>query len=184
MMDLQITGTNIELPLAVQRYVERKLKKLDKHLPGIIETRIEVSEEKTRSPQQHYLIKATINSSIGGATFHGEERGVDLYKAIDKIASVMTRQLENHKGKLYHKGRGSSSARVELNEIVEQTKSDRRVVKTKRFTVKPMSLEEAKEQMELLKHNFYLFFDSDTEEVKLLYLRNDGNYGLIEPEFS
>ena len=182
-MDLQITGTNIELPVAVQHYIERKLKKIDKHLPGIIETKIEVSEEKTRSPQQRYLVKAAIYSSIGGATFHGEERGEDLYRAIDKIASVMTRQLENHKGKLYHKGRSSSSTRVDLNKVVEQTEPNKRVVKTKSFPVKPMSLEEATEQMELLKHSFYLFFDSDSEKVKLLYLRNDGNYGLIEPEF-
>ena len=182
-MDLQITGSNIELPAVVQRYIERKLKKLDKHLPGIMETKIEVSEEKTRSPQQHYLVRVTINSSIGGATFHGEERGEDLFRAIDKIASVITRQLENHKGKLYDKGRSSSTARVELSKVIERTEPSRRVVKTKRFAVKPMSLEEATEQMELLEHNFFLFFDSDTEEVKLLYRRNDGNYGLIEPEF-
>ena len=182
-MDVQITGTNIELPITIQRYVERKIKKLDKHLPGIIETKIEVSEEKTRSPKQHYLVKATLNSSIGGATFHGEERGEDLYKAIDKVASIMTRQLENHKGKLYHKGRGGSSLRIELSKVAQQSRPDRRVVKTKRFAVKPMSLEEATEQMELLEHDFFLYFDSDTEKVKLLYLRNDGNYGLIEPEF-
>ena len=181
-MELQIAGTNMELTPVVQRYIERKLGKLSKHLPGIIESKIEISEEKTRSPQQRYLVRVTVNSGVGGAVFHGEERGEDLFKAIDRVASVMTRQLENHKGKLYEKGRGSSLTRAEFNGKIEPVESDRKVVKTKRFTIKPMSVEEAIEQMELLGHSFFLFFDADAGEVRLLYRRNDGNYGLIEPE--
>jgi putative sigma-54 modulation protein len=165
----------------VQRYVERKLGKLNRHLPGIIESRVEISEEETRSPQQRYLVKVTVNSGVGGAVFHGEERGEDLFKAVDKVASIMIRQLERHKGKLYGKGRGSSLARGGFGEAT-RPKSERKVVKTKRFIVEPMSVEEATEQMELLGHSFFLFFDADVEEVRLLYRRNDGNYGLIEPE--
>ena len=182
-MELQIAGTNMELTSAVRRYVERKLGKLDKHLNSAIESRVEISEEKTKSPQQRYMVRVTVNSGVGGAVFHGEERGEDLFKAIDKVASVMIRQLEAHKGKLYEKGRGSSLARGDFNEKAEPVEPVRKVVKTKRFAVKPMSLEEATEQMELLGHNFFLFFDADADEVKLLYLRNDGNYGLIEPAF-
>ncbi len=104
-MDLQITGTNMELTPAVRRYIERKLSKLNRHLPNIIECKVEISEEKTKSPQQRYLAKATASS--GGATFHGEERGADLLRAIDKLAAIMTRQLEHHKGKLYKKERDS-----------------------------------------------------------------------------
>ena len=181
-MELQIAGTNLELTPAVHRYVERKLGKLNRHLPSIIESKVEISEEKTRSPQQHYLVRVTVNSGVGGIVFHGEERGEDLFKAVDKVAAIMTRQLESHKGKLYEKGRGSSFARGEFNEATEPVEPVRRVVKTKRFAVKPMSLEEAVEQMELLEHSFFLFFDADAEEVKLLYRRHDGNYGLIEPE--
>ena len=94
----------------------------------------------------------------------------------------MTRQLENHKGKLYEKGRGNSLARGEFNQEVETAEPDRKVVKVKRFIVKPMSVIEATDQMELLSHDFFLFFDADVEEMKLLYRRKDGNYGLIEPE--
>lgn len=181
-MELQIAGTNMELTPAVHRYVERKLGKLNRHLPTIIESRVEISEEKTKSPQQHYLVRVTVNSGVGGATFHGEERGEDLFKAVDRVAAIMTRQLERHKGKLYNKGRGSSLARGEFNEAIEPAKPVRKVVKTKRFTVAPMSVDEAIEQMELLGHSFFLFFDADAGEVRLLYRRNDGNYGLIEPE--
>ena len=179
-MELQITGINMDITPAVRRYTERKLGKLDRHLPNIIEVKVEVSEEKTRSPQQHYLLRVTVDGK--GAVFHGEERGEDLFRAIDKIAATMARQLEHHKGKLYEKGRGKSVARGEFSEAVEPAESERKVVKVKRFPIKPMVVAEAIEQMELLGHDFFLFFDADTEGLKLLYRRKDENYGLIEPE--
>jgi putative sigma-54 modulation protein len=181
-MELQIAGTNMELTPTVQRYVKRKLGKLNRHLPGIIESKIEISEEKTKSPQQHYLVRATVNAGVGGVVFHGEERGEDLFKAVDRVAAIMIRQLERHKGKLYNKGRGSSLTRSDFNEIARWADTAPKIVKTKRFSVEPMSVDEAIEQMELLKHSFFLFFDANAGEVRLLYRRNDGNYGLIEPE--
>ena len=179
-MELLITGINMQITPAVRRYVERKLGKLGRHLPNIIESKVEISEEKTRSPQQHYLVRATVDGN--GAVFHGEERGEDLFKAIDKVAAIMTRQLEHHKGKLHEKGRGNSLARGEFSEEGEAVEPDRKVVKIKRFTIKPMSVDEAIEQMKLLGHDFFLYFDADVEELKLLYRRKDGDYGLIEPE--
>lgn len=181
-MELQIDGTNMELTPAAHRYVERKLGKLSRHLPTIIECKVEISEEKTKSPQQHYLVRATVTSGVGGAVFHGEGRGEDLFKAVDKVAAIMTRQLERHKGKLYNKGRGSSLARGEFNETAGQAGFGSKIIKTKRFTVDAMSADEAIEQMERLGHSFFLFLDADAEVIKLLYRRNDGNYGLIEPE--
>jgi putative sigma-54 modulation protein len=181
-MELQIAGTNIEITPATQRYVERKLGKLNKHLPDIIDIKVEISEEKTKSPQQHYLVRAKVNSGVGGAVFHGEERAEDLFRAIDKVAVIMTRQLERRKGKLYDKGRGNPRARGKYNQP-EVAEIGRRVVKTKRFVIEPMSSEEAIEQMERLGHSFFLFLDADADEVRLLYRRNDGNYGIIEPEF-
>lgn len=183
-MELQIAGTNIELTPTIQRYVERKISKLNKHLPGIIESKVEISQEKTKSPQQHYLVRVTVNSGVGGAVFHGEDRGEDLFKAVDRVASIMIRQLERHKGKLYEKGRGNSLARGDFDEIAKQIQPVGKVVKTKRFLIEPMSVNEAAEQMEILGHSFFLFFDANAGEVRLLYRRNDGNYGLIEPEMA
>ena len=94
----------------------------------------------------------------------------------------MTRQMEHRKGKLYEKGRGDSLARGEFSEESEVTRTPE-VVKVKRFAIKPMSVMEATEQMELLDHDFFLFSNAETEELNLVYRRNDGNYGLIEPEF-
>ena len=179
-MKLQITGQNIEISLPVRRYVERKLDKLSRHLPSITETKIEIAEEKTKSPEQRYLVRVTIASS--NTLLHGEERGQNLFTAIDKVAEIMNRQIEHHKGKLYEKGRGNSMARGKLSKEDEPVLPSRRVVKVKRFAVKPMSVAEAAEQMEALEHDFFLFFNAETEEINLLYQRRDGNYGLIEPE--
>lgn len=181
-MELQITGANTEITPATHRYIKRKLNKLNKHLPGIIEIKVEVSQEKTKSPQQRYLVRATVDSGIGKSFFHGEERAEDLFKAIDRVAAVLTRQLEKRKGKLYQRGRGSPLARGRYNQT-EPAKTGRRVVKTKRFIIEPMSVEEAIAQMEKLGHSFFLFFDADVEELRLLYQRKDGNYGIIEPEY-
>jgi len=180
-MELQIAGTNIEITPEAQQYVERKLDKLNKHLPDIIDTKVEISEEQTKSPQERYLVRVTVNSGVGGAVFHGEERAEDLFKAVDKVVAVVSRQLEKRKGKLYDKGRGNPLARGKFNQA-EQPGTERKVVKTKHFVIEPMSLEEAIERMERLGHSFFLFFDADAGEVRLLYRRNDGNYGLIEPE--
>jgi putative sigma-54 modulation protein len=158
------------------------LGKLDKHFPSIIDTRVEISEEKTKSPQQHFLVRVTVNSGIGGASFHGEERGEDLHQAVDKVTAIVTRQLERQKGKLYDKGRGNPLARGKFNQ--PEQRNERRVIRTKRFIIEPMMLEDAIENMERLGHNFFLFLDADVEELRLLYRRNDGNYGIIEAELS
>jgi putative sigma-54 modulation protein len=181
-MELQIAATNMELAPAGHSYVERKLGKLDRHLPGIIESRVEVSEEKTKLPQQRYLVRVTVTSGADGAVFHGEGRGEDLFKAVDKVATIMIRQLEDHKGKHYVKGRGNSPAKGKFDKTAGRAGLVPKVVKTKRFVLEAMSIDEAIEQMEHLGHNFFLFLEAETTETKLLYRRNDGNYGLIEPE--
>jgi putative sigma-54 modulation protein len=181
-MELQITGTNLEIAPETNRYIERKLNKLQKHLPDIIDIKVEISEEKTKSPQAHYLVRATVNSGAGRAVFHGEARAEDLFKAIDKVAVVLTRQLEKRKGKLYSRGRGNPLARGKFQQP-EPTVTVRQVVKTKHFIIEPISQKEAIAQMEHLGHSFFLYLDADASEVRLLYQRKDGNYGIIEPEF-
>ncbi len=179
-MELRITGKNIELSEEVTRYIERKLGKVSLRLPNVIESKVEIFEEKTRSPQQRFVVQATVNSN--GTLLRGEERGEDLFKAVDKVAVVMRQQAMRYKEKLIDRGRGSSLAKGEPDEEIEPPSSLRKVVKVKRFLVKPMYLDEAIDQMELLSHDFFLFFNADSEKLNLLYQRKDGNYGLIEPE--
>jgi putative sigma-54 modulation protein len=179
-MALQITGTNMELTPAAQQYTQRKLDKLFRHLPNITDCRAEISEEKTKSPQQRFLVRVTVSSGAGSARLHAEERGEDLFKAVDRATAVMTRQLERHKGKLYDKGRGSSLARADLPETAEEEAAGRKV-RTERLTISGMSVDEAIERMDDLGNSFFLFADADSEEIRLLFRRHDGGYGVIEP---
>ena len=122
----------------------------------------------------------TVDSS--GTLLRSEERGGDLFTAIDKVAEIMDRQIKRYKGKLYDKGRGGSLVRSEFGGEAEVAPPLSKVVKVKRFAVKPMSLAEAIDQMELLGHDFFLFFNAESERLNLLYRRKNGNYGLIEPQ--
>lgn len=179
-MEIQITSQNIELSTVVHRHIERKLGKLNRHLPDITMSKVEIAEEKTKSPQQRFVVQMTIDSR--GTLLRGEERGEDLLTAIDRVAETMNRQIERYKGKRYDKGKGGSLARGEFVLEEEAESPPPKVVKVKRFVVKPMSVTEAIDQMELLGHDFFLFFDTEDERLKVLYRRKDGNYGLIEPE--
>jgi len=179
-MELQITGKNMKLVPEVRQRIERKLAKLSRHLPNIIESKVEVTEEKTRSPQQRFVIQITIDSS--GTLLRVEERGESLFNALDKAVAIMDRQIAHYKGKLYDKGRGSSLARGEFSAEIAAASTEERVTKVKQLVVKPMSLSEAIDQMELLGHDFFLFLNDSTDELNLLYRRRNNGYGLLEPQ--
>ncbi len=180
-MELHIAGTNMEITPETQRYVERKLGKLNRHKPDIIDVKAEISREGTKSPQAQFLLRVTVQSASGGALLHAEERAESVFAAVDKAVAILTRQLERRKGKLYAKGRGNPLARGKYSHP-EPPGVESKVVKRKRFAIEPMTLAEAIEQMESLGHSFFLFADEETGETRLLYRRNDGNYGLIEAE--
>jgi putative sigma-54 modulation protein len=180
-MDFKITGTNLNIPAKAQRYIEAKYSKLNKHLPDIIDIKVEISEEGTKSPSQRYVVKAAVNSGVGRTVFHGEERAEDLLIAADRTLDVLTRQLEKHKGKLYQRGRRNPFARGKMP-LEAPPQDTRRIVKTKSFIIEPMTREDAIEQMERLGHNFFLFTEEKSVELELLYRRKDGNYGIIRPQ--
>ena len=180
-MALQIAGTNMEIAPETQRYVKRKLAKLDRHKPGIIDVKVEISRESTKSPQAQYLVRVTVESG-GSNTLHGEERAESVFAGVDRVVDVLTRQLERRKGKLYDKKRSNPRARGKFVEPAPAPAA-KKVVKRKRFAVEPMTLEDAIEEMETLGHDFFLFTDAVSDEARLLYRRKDGDYGLIEPEF-
>jgi putative sigma-54 modulation protein len=177
-MELQITGKNMELSPEVRRYIESKLGKLSRHLPEIGESRVEIVEEKTKSPEQHFVVQITVNSN--GTLLRGEERGSDLLTAINKVAAVIDRQIEHFKGKRARRRKGA--ARETRNQPEQKLPPPTQVVKVKRFVIQPMSVTEAIDRMELLDHAFFLFLNEDTEELNLIYRRRDNNYGLIESE--
>jgi putative sigma-54 modulation protein len=175
-MELLIKGKNVEITTAVEDYIQQRFSKLEHHLANITSVRVELSEEKTRSLESRYVAQVTIDRH--DTLLRGEERAGDLFAAIDGVVSVITRQIERYKGKLYGRKRPSPLR----GEIAIEEEEPRKIVKIKRFPVKPMSVDEAVDQMELLGHDFFLFFNPDAAQFNLLYRRKDGNYGLIQPE--
>lgn len=183
---LTITGTNIDLSPEMRAHIERKLGKVSRMLStNIMEFSVVLREEKTKDPQHRLVAQLTIDSS--GTKLRAEERGDNLMNVVDKLEQTIMRRIEHYKGKLYDKGRGKPSAlRTGFQEPIapaEEVEPMPQIVRVKRFAVKPMPAEEAVEQMELLGHDFFIFVNQETAQVNLVYKRNDGNYGLIEPEY-
>jgi len=188
-MELIIKGKNLEVEEAAQEYIRSKINKLERHLPDIGEVKVELSQEMTKAVESRYVVQVTINSH--GALLRGEERASNITAAVDNVVDVLNRQIERFKGKLYRSKRRrtpppTKQLAADLAEPEEEaTVEERREIgKVKRFPVKPMSPEEAVEQMELLSHNFFIFFNAENERFSVLYRRGDGNYGLIEPELA
>ena len=179
-MEMQVTGKHLELSQEILSYVERRFDKLNRHLPNILESKVEIIREMTKSPQHRYVVQVTLNSR--GTLLRGEVRAADLFEAIDNAAKVMDRQIERYKGRLNDKSRGLPH--IQPSQEVVVTPPAGKLVKSKKFAVKPMSVDEALEQMELLGHDFFLFFDPTKGQINLLYRRKDGDYGLIEPELA
>jgi putative sigma-54 modulation protein len=176
-MDLKITGKNVELTPKLNQYIKKKLEKLNLHLSKIVEAKIEITEEKTRSTGQRFIAQITVNSS--GTLLRAEERGRDLFTVIDKVAAIMERQIERFKGKHYVKKGGTSPRKTGAEAVVEP---EHKLVKFKQFEVKMMPADEAIIQMELLSHDFFLFLNNETGRLNLLYRRKDKDYGLIDPK--
>jgi putative sigma-54 modulation protein len=180
-MKLQVIAkNNVEVSETIQAYVEEKVGKLGRYLPTLDEGKVEISREGTKLPEQRFTVQVTLDSR--GVLIRAQEKSKDMRTAIDKVVNVLSKRIERYKGKLYDKNRGISFARQGAAIEEEEIEAPKRVVKTKHFLVKPMPIDEAISQMELLGHDFFLFLDADTERLNLLYRRDDGNYGLIEPE--
>ena len=186
-MELIIKGKNIDVEQTAQEYIENKLGKLERHLPDLEEVKVELTEEMTKAVENRYVVQVTINTH--GTLLRGEERASNIPAAVDRVVDVLSRQIERFKGKLYRSKRRKAPKNQITAELIEPEEEiteeeERRIVKVKRFPVKPMSPEEAVDQMELLSHDFFIFFDAENEHFSVLYKRGDGDYGLIEPELA
>jgi putative sigma-54 modulation protein len=177
-MELQIATKNVKMTPTLRQYVQRKIGKLTRHLPSILESKVEITAEGTKSKQQRFLVRVTVNPK--GTTLHGEERAEDVFSAIDRAADVMTRQIEHFKGKRYEKGRGTSIARGTTAQATPDEAPPG--VEIERPILKPMSVSDATDQLEVSGQVFFLFLNPETKEVNLVYKRKNGDYIVIEPE--
>ncbi len=179
-MKLIISGKNIQVSERLKDYAEKKIGKLEKYLPSLTEAHVEFALEKTKNVAQSQVVQVTLRSN--GTLLRGEERAADFNAAVDTVAEKLERQIERYKGKHY-RGRGQAEREAPPIEPSDEAEfQGPRVVRVKRFRTPPMTEEEAIEQMELLGHTFFIFQNRERATLNVLYRRNDGTYGLIEPE--
>ena len=175
-MRITITGRNIELTDGIKEAVNDKLSKLEKYFKPDTDVFVTLSVEKERQK-----IEVTIPTK--GHVIRSEQVSNDMYVSIDLVEEVIERQMKKYKNKIIDAKQAGSPFTDDYLEKEYDEESDIKIVRTKRFGIKPMDPEEACVQMELLGHNFYVFNNSETDEVNVVYKRKGGTYGLIEPEF-
>jgi len=182
-MQLNIKGKNFEVTDRLRKYVDQKVGKLDRYLPGIIEAWVELSVEDTKAAQDRQVAQVTLRTDR--VILRAEEHSDDMFTAIDTVLEKVNRQIDRYKGKRKSRRRGTDVA-VEPGvleaEAVEAEEEPASIVRVKRFPITPMHPEEAIEQMELLGHDFFVFYNAEIGQVNVLYRRKDGNYGLLQPE--
>ena len=171
-MQLSVKGRNLEITDALRQYAEEKLGRLRKYFEPIVTAGVVLSVEKHR-----HIAEVTLR--VRELTIRAEESTPDLYSSIDLVAEKLERQILRYKERIA--GHAPRPAVREVRETEAAADEEPRVVKTKRFAVKPAEVDEAILQMDLLGHSFYVFRNARTDEVNVLYRRRDGNYGLIEP---
>ncbi len=176
-MRIKVSGKNIVVTKALRERVEKKLSKFEKFFNPDTEANATLTVEKNR-----HIIEVTI--PFNGVILRGEEATDDMYTSIDNVVEKLERQIARYRTKLERRIK-DGSVRFEnfAFDEDEDEKGEPKIVRTKRFAMKPMPVEEAVLQMELLGHTFFMFFNAETEEVNVVYKRKGGDYGLIEPKF-
>jgi putative sigma-54 modulation protein len=183
---IDVFAKNMEVTDRINDYLTKKVSKLDRFMPGIEETRVDLSFEKSaRSADDRQIAQVTVHGK--GVVLRTEERADDIFTAIDAALDKMQRKMERFKGK-HFRGRGDGSsvadAVAEPAEISEPETAPV-IMRRKQFQLVPMDEDEAIEQMVLLGHeNFFVFYNVNSGAINVVYRRRDGTYGLIEPEIA
>ena len=175
-MKIKHYGRFMEVSDSLREYTEKKLAKLDWFFDPDAEGQVKYTQEKGSKN----IVEITISHK--GLLFRSEEATSDMYASVDKAVDKLSRQSRRHRTKLDKRVHVSMPEPAPEAEVDEAPEEERKVVRVKRFSMKPMSVEDAMMQMELLGHNFYLFDNAETGHVCVLYVRQDGDYGLLETE--
>lgn len=193
-MEPTIHTRDVRLTDRLQQYVEKKTARLTRYIPNMAELRVDLSKQKARNADERKIAQLTLRDAKG-TILRAEEHHADIYAAVDMVVDKMYRQIKRYRGKLQRSRRAVSAAEMtvltaeeellpfdDLPIEAEETETPRfAIARRKQFAMHPMSPEEAAEQMELLGHDFYLFFNSQENAVNLVYRRHSGDYGLLMP---
>ncbi|HXL01522.1 MAG TPA: ribosome-associated translation inhibitor RaiA [Candidatus Atribacteria bacterium] len=176
-MNIVVRGKNIEISETMRNYVTKKLSKLERFFDRLMDATVNFTLERGR-------IKVESTLTASGIVIRGEAVGSDWRSALDEVMDKLERQVKRYKERLGKRGVLRKEAVVEFErEEVEEPALPPvdKVARVKEFVLRPMSIEDAILQMELLGHTFFIFKDLDKDKVQVVYKREDGNYGLIDP---
>ncbi len=177
-MRILISGKNLDISDYLRDLVEKKVGKLERYFPQDTEVQVTLGIEKNR-----HIVEVTI--PYDGGVIRGEEITGDMYASIDNVLDKLEKQIIRHRTKLEKSLRQGAFRYDEplYGGSYDEFEDDSpRIVRVKKFNIKPMTEEDAMMQIEMVGHSFYVFINSDTNLINVLYKRKDGNYGLIEPE--
>ena len=184
-MEIIVRGKHFEVPDSVEQHARRKLGKLDHYLPLLQDATVEVdiAHQRAKEPHQRYLVRVLVSG--GGVHLRAEERAAEIVPAVDEAARAVVDQARRHKERLYGRARPRA---VKRPASAPASGGDgtgwERIARVKRFAVKPMTLQEAADEMELLGHSFFVYQDADDGQFAVVYRRESGDYGVIMPELS
>ena len=171
-------GKNLEVSDELKQRTEKKLSKLERYFQNDVVAQVRLSIERGARNI------AEITISVGNVLLRAEEDTNDMYVSIDKAVDKLNRQIRRHRTKLEKRLRAGAFEPEAAPEAAEEPEEEAsyNIVRVKKFAVKPMNVEDAIAQMELLGHNFFLFQEAESEAMCVLYRRSDGDYGLLQPE--
>ena len=172
-MNILVNGRHLEVTPALKNYAEEKIRKFERYSSDITEAIVTLTVEK-------YRHKAEVQLKANGMLIQAESVTGEIYSAIDEVSEKLDRQVKKYKGKLVSHRKGSSKSSGSAPEPPSHDEGGR-IIKNKRFELKPMSPDEAAMQMELLDKSFFVFINDISSDINVIYRRQDGNFGLIEP---
>lgn len=171
-----ISGKNLDVTEGLKTAVQDKLGKLERYFTPNTEVHVTLSVEKERQ-------KIEVTIPVKGNIIRSEQTSNDMYVSIDLVEEVIERQLRKYKNKIVDKKQEGGNFQKAFIEKDYDEDEEVKIIRTKRFGIKPMYPEDACVQMELLGHNFFVFYNAETDQVNVVYKRKGNTYGLIEPDF-
>ena len=174
-MNIIIRGKHIELTDALKEYVMKRVGKLEKYSDEFMDVQVTLLVERDRH-------RVEVTAPIHGMILRGEEETEDMYSSIDMVVEKLERQIDKYRTRINKRMRSKVLKDHEPIQSAVNDEPREEVVRNKKFPSKPMSVEEAIMQMNLVGHTFFVFTNAESQEMNVVYLRNNGDYGLLQPQ--
>ena len=183
LVEISVRGKHFDVPDSVEQHARRKLDKLDHYLPLLEDAtvQVDIAHQRAKEPHERYLVRVLVSGR--GVHLRAVEHAAEITPAVDEAIRVVIDQARKHKDRLHGRTRTRPAGRPAPTPSTDgDAESWERVARVKRFTLKPMTLLEAVDEMELLGHSFFVYLDAEEDRFAVVFRRKSGDYGLIVPE--